>query len=128
VAALRQDAQRLAPPGLATEVAADERLTALSAAVEVAAYRIGLEALTNSARHAHATRVVVELRRMPDMLLLRIHDDGRGLRGGEPPGVGLSSMRERAEELGGSLEVAATPGGGTTVTARLPLGEAPRDA
>lgn len=122
VAALRQDADRLAPPGLVTDFAADEPLAKLPAAVEVAIYRIGVEALANVARHAHATRVDVELRLTPDALLLRVADDGRGFADGGSAGVGLSSMRERAEELGGSLEVTSMPGQGTTVTALLPLG------
>jgi signal transduction histidine kinase len=123
VAALSQDANRLAPPDVVVKVAADEPLGTLPAAVEVAAYRIGLEALANVARHAHATHVLVELRLTPDALLLRVRDDGRGFAGGGPPGVGLSSMRERAVELGGSLEVASAPGEGSTISARLPLPE-----
>ena len=123
VASLREDAQRLARPGTITRVVVDEPLAALPAAVEVAAYRIGLEALTNVARHAEASVVEVELRLTTDALALHVHDDGRGFDGSGPPGVGLSSMRERAEELGGSLEVVRRGGGGTSVTARIPLGE-----
>jgi signal transduction histidine kinase len=122
-AALRQDAQRLVPSRTGAHVAADQPLVGLPAAVEVAAYRIGLEALTNVARHAEASTVDVDLELTPDALLLRVRDDGRGFTDRRSPGVGLSSMRERAEELGGSLEVAAVPGQGTSVTARLPLGE-----
>lgn len=121
--ALRQDAERLATPGAAVDASAEGSLVGLPAAVEVAAYRIGLEALTNVSRHAGASRVELLLRRTPNALVLTVRDDGRGSAGDGTPGVGLSSMRERAEELGGSLEVVATPGAGTRVTARLPFSE-----
>jgi two-component system NarL family sensor kinase len=96
----------------------------LPAAVEVAAYRIGAEALANVARHSDAMRVDVTLGVDPGCgsLLLEVVDDGVGV----PPeasrqGVGLGSMRERAEELGGRCEVSLGPGGGTRVQAELPL-------
>ena len=57
-----------------------------------------------------------------DDLLVEIADDGRGVPADAVPGVGSASMRERAAELGGTLDVTTTPGGGTTVRARLPLG------
>lgn len=92
----------------------------LPAAVEVAVYRIAAEALTNVVRHADATSCRVELGRRGDELVLVVADDGRGLPAGHPDGVGLASMRERAEELGGSTSV-ETGGGGTVVTTRLPV-------
>jgi glucose-6-phosphate-specific signal transduction histidine kinase len=61
-------------------------------------------------------------------LRLEVVDDGRGLPSGVVPGVGLESMRERAEELGGAIVVEAADGGGTRVVAQLPLETAPRPA
>jgi signal transduction histidine kinase len=93
----------------------------LPAAVEVAALRIATEALSNAARHAGAAQVRVALERLDDRLEVSVADDGRGLpqsRTGR--GVGLVSMRERAEELGGTLRIRSSDGGGTLVTASLP--------
>lgn len=98
-------------------------LPALPAAVEVAAYRIALEALTNVIRHAHAQHCSIQFQGNPDKLQIDITDDGRGLPIELRVGVGLRSMRERAEELGGTLTVKAAPNGGTQVSATLPLGE-----
>jgi signal transduction histidine kinase len=98
---------------------AAEPLPPLSAAVEVAAYRIAVEAVTNAVRHADASRVEVHLSAPAEGLSLVVIDDGPG-HGGWVAGVGLSSMRERIAELGGS--VSAGPGtGGGRVAARLPL-------
>ena len=102
---------------------APEELPSLPAAVEVACYRIAQEALTNVSRHARARtcRVGLSVDRATAMLELEIADDGVGMPEGRRAGVGLSSMRERAEELGGSCEVKPVPEGGTRVLARLPL-------
>ena len=102
---------------------APEKLPPLPAAVEVACYRIVQEALTNVARHAHARTCHVRLLvdRGSGVLEVEITDDGVGISGGRVAGVGLSSMRERAEELGGTLTVERRPEGGTRVLARLPL-------
>ena len=78
----------------------------LPAAVEVAAYRIASEALTNAVRHAGARRCDITLT-ADEALTVEVTDDGRGLPDDPIPGIGLSSMRERAEELGGSFT--ATP-------------------
>jgi signal transduction histidine kinase len=99
-------------------------LPPLTAAVEVAAYRIALEALTNVTRHAYARRCLIrfslETSSRPVVLLLEILDDGVGLPENPRSGVGLSSMRERAEEVGGSISIERAAGGGTRVVARLP--------
>jgi signal transduction histidine kinase len=99
-------------------------LPPLTAAVEVAAYRIALEALTNVTRHAHARRCLIRFSLdtaiQPASLLLEIIDDGAGLPEKVSVGVGLSSMRERAEEVGGSIAIERAEGGGTRVVARLP--------
>ncbi len=121
VAALEQDAGRLCPQGCAFRLQAPDPLPGLPAAVEVAAYRIGLEALTNVAHHAAARHAVLELAATDDELLLEVRDDGRGMQRLPRAGIGLTSMRERAEELGGSLEVGRAAEGGLRVTARLPL-------
>jgi signal transduction histidine kinase len=92
----------------------------LPAAVEVAAYRIGAEALHNVARHAGPADVEVGLRTAGTELVLTVRDTGAGIGGTHRAGVGLAAMRERADELGGSLQVDSRPRAGTTITARLP--------
>lgn len=94
-------------------------LGALPPGPEAAAYRIGREALTNVARHAGCSSVQLTLARDSDGLLLEVRDHGAGRSG--PAGVGTVSMRERASELGGTLSIEDTDGGGTTVRAWLPL-------
>jgi signal transduction histidine kinase len=99
-------------------------LPSLSAAVEVAAYRIALEAMTNAARHAQARGCDVLLRVEENgrqRIWIEITDDGIGLPDDFTVGVGLHSMRERADELGGSFGAHALAGGGTRVMAMLPL-------
>lgn len=94
-------------------------LPELPAAVEVAAYRITQEAVENSTRHAHAATCWVELS-VNGSLVVSVRDDGAGI-APRQYGAGLRSMRERADELGGSCTVAFRPGIGTTVLAQLPL-------
>ena len=101
-------------------VEAPEDIPDLPAAVEVAVYRITQEALTNVARHARAQTCVVRLV-VNDDVTLEIVDDGVGIYAERSAGVGLSSMRERASELGGSCVVEPVPKGGTQVLVRLPL-------
>lgn len=96
-----------------------EPLPVLPAAVETAAYRIALEAITNVARHAGARHCQVRVT-CNETLDVEVTDDGHGIPA-RPPGVGMASMRERAAELGGSCTVASRPGGGTDVLARLPV-------
>jgi signal transduction histidine kinase len=98
-------------------------LPVLPSAVETAAYRIAVEALTNAARHAAAARTTVRLSASDCALTLTVVDDGRGIADGAPSGTGLRSMRERADELGGCCVISVEPGGGTRVTAELPLRE-----
>jgi signal transduction histidine kinase len=119
--AIQQDAPR--HPGLDIRFELPPGFQELSAAVEVAVYRIVQEALANVVRHAGATHVSVQVDAGTE-LRLRVVDDGLGLPAGFQPGVGLRSMRERAEELGGAFHIHTTPGTGTTVEVRLPLREA----
>jgi signal transduction histidine kinase len=90
--------------------------------VEVAVYRITQEALTNVIRHAeaHNCRINLGLDESAGFLCLDVQDDGKGLSIKRRAGVGLNSMRERAEELGGALTVTTLPTGGTQLRARLP--------
>ena len=91
----------------------------------VAAYRIAQEAVNNVVKHAGAVNCQVRLEAQDDVLEVEIHDDGRGIPPGAHLGVGLHSMRERAEELGGRLEIGSAPGGGTQIIARLPIETSP---
>jgi len=113
------------PRALPVTIEVDGELGELPAAVEVAAFNIVMEAVTNVARHAHATSCTVHLIRDRDghKLRVEVRDDGCGLPAGHPPGVGLRSMRIRAEELGGSLTVTAASPTGTLICARLPIDE-----
>ncbi|GAA2972534.1 signal transduction histidine kinase [Microbacterium terrae] len=92
----------------------------LPPAVEVAAFRIALEAMTNAARHANARSIGTTFERTAAALIVAVADDGDGI-GDAAPGTGRHSMRERAEELGGSLRVTTRRTGGTLVRAELPL-------
>ncbi|GAC1301468.1 MAG: hypothetical protein NVSMB27_41780 [Ktedonobacteraceae bacterium] len=105
---------------LHVSVDAPKRLPTLPAAVEVAAYRIVQEAMTNVIRHASAHSCCVRIR-VEDGLQIEVSDDGTGIDEAGRPGVGLTSMRERAEELGGTFSVSKTDPQGTLVRACLPL-------
>ncbi|HVL85884.1 MAG TPA: sensor histidine kinase [Pseudonocardia sp.] len=120
--ALREGAARQSVDGLRITLDAPPELPPLPAAVEVAALRIAQEALTNVVRHAGARTATVRVAADARRLELEVRDDGAGLPAAPARGVGLSSMRERAGELGGTLSVTAAPGGGTVVRAALPLG------
>ena len=124
-AACTQAVERLtAEAGLGASVDAGDDLPALPAAVEVAAYRIVVEAVTNIVRHARARHCQVTLALAATALAVTITDDGIGLAAGGHYGNGLAIMRERAEELGGTVRVSdASPG--VTVQARLPVVTAP---
>jgi PAS domain S-box-containing protein len=90
--------------------------------VEVTAYYIVSEALTNVSKHARATRAGVVVRRDDDVLRFEITDDGRG--GANPSaGSGILGLRDRAEAAGGTLFVVSPPGRGTVVSGRLPLAQ-----
>jgi signal transduction histidine kinase len=118
--AVQQQAARLVP-GPAVTVAGGDGLDHLPAAVEVAAYRIVSEALTNVAKHAHAGSARVFLGVRDGDLVVEVTDDGVGIEPGTPTGVGLVSLRERAAELGGTCRIECPDERGTVVRARLPL-------
>jgi two-component system, NarL family, sensor histidine kinase UhpB len=86
---------------------------------EVVVYRVAQEAITNALRHAGAERIRLTLQPDGDRTVLRIRDDGRCI-GHAPEGAGVRGMRERAVLVGGTLELADAPGGGTSVTLTLP--------
>jgi len=106
--------------GLQVVVEAPDELGHLPAAVEVAAFRIATEAAANAARHSGARQCTIELRRA-DGLEMEIRDDGQGMDGTIGSGVGLISLRDRAEELGGKVVIESEPERGTRVAATLPL-------
>ncbi len=103
-------------------VEAPQRLPPLPAAVEVAAYRIVQEALTNVIRHAPAHSCIVR-QSIDDALQVEVIDDGVGVPSEHQAGVGLLSMRERAAELGGTCVIETMAGAGTRVCAWLPVGD-----
>jgi signal transduction histidine kinase len=120
VAALQIQIAHYQQPGLQISLDAPAELPALSAASEVAAYRIITEALTNVVRHAQARRCQVRIA-IAHAIEIGVIDDGCGLARERRSGVGLVSMRERAEELGGWCVIEPAEGGGTHVRARLPV-------
>ncbi|TDC52588.1 sensor histidine kinase [Jiangella ureilytica] len=118
-------ADRSRAAGLAVDVETEGTPVALAPAVDLAAFRIVQEALTNVTRHAGAGRVAISVGYGRDDVTVDVSDDGRGAgsraSGG---GSGIDGMRSRAEALGGTLEAADRPEGGFRVTARLPYGGA----
>jgi two-component system NarL family sensor kinase len=112
-----------AETGIAVRYRAVNGSRPLPPSVEAALYRICQEALTNVARHAGAERATVRLVATPDRVRLVVEDDGRGFDASEVPEDrhGIVGMRERAEVLGGTLEVRSGPGEGTRIEATVPL-------
>lgn len=119
-ASLRGLASQESSPGTSVTIDAPSSLPPLPAAVEVAAYWIAQEALTNVRRHAHARTCSVRVAVEPTVLRLEVADDGGGFTSGST-GIGLHTMKERAAEIGGTCGIGARAGGGTLVTASLPL-------
>jgi len=109
--------------GLDVRVETEGAPVAVPAPLDLAAYRVAQEALTNVIRHAAATTVWLRLTYAASELRLRIEDDGRGPAVGEPAGggSGIAGMRERAAALGGELRTGRRPGGGFQVSARFAL-------
>jgi signal transduction histidine kinase len=117
VGALREEGDRLSQ--IKVIVQAPESLPTLPSSVEVAAYRIAAEALTNVVRHSDAKLASVRLTTDDGSLKMIIADDGSS-NGPWSPGLGLTSIQLRASEVGGSCEAGPTSDGGR-VTAVLPL-------
>ncbi len=120
LSALREQAALYQHQGLEVEFDTPSTLPPLSAAVEVAAYRIAQEALTNVARHAGAQHCLLQLSIDAEALQLDISDDGQGIPVSHRIGVGLHTMHERASELGGGCTITPGSSGGTTIRVRLP--------
>ena len=118
-ASLRSLATQESSPGTSVTIDAPNSMPPLPAAVEVAAYWIAQEALTNVKRHAHAQHCSVRVAVEPTTLRLEIADNGAGLSNGSR-GIGLHTMKERAAEVGGTCEIGDRTGGGTLVLASLP--------
>ncbi|MBA2286506.1 MAG: GAF domain-containing sensor histidine kinase [Ktedonobacteraceae bacterium] len=122
VAALQEQINHYRTGGVQITLHAPESLPPLSAAVEMACYRIVQEALTNVIRHAHAQTCRVQFM-VDTQVVLEVQDDGQGISPMMRQGVGFTSMRERAEELGGSFAWFAGEQGGVLVRACLPFAE-----
>ena len=109
--------------GLKTEITGEE-ISRLPLVTEMGLFRIAQEALNNTLKHAGASYVRVHFEQGSGNFVLEIQDDGQGFdpaESGSRGGLGLQSMRERAEEMNGKLEIAATPGGGTSIRVEVPL-------
>jgi two-component system sensor histidine kinase DegS len=95
-----------------------------------ALYRVAQEALTNVARHARASRVEVNIQRLPKAVCMQIKDNGesfdveRLFHSGRTHHLGLLGMRERVEMVGGNFGVESSPGKGTTINVQVPFGNA----
>lgn len=127
VEALRERVLSLSPPsggtggdGLLVHIEDSGDLRTLPPAVEIAAYRIALEAFVNVTRHANARACTISLI-LDASLHISVIDDGDGIPSDRRPGVGIASMQERASELGGSCTVRSGRHGGTEVRALLPV-------
>jgi signal transduction histidine kinase len=123
-AAIQHEATRFqGRTGIAARVHVPEPPPLVPGPAATAVFRILQEALTNVARHAGGTEVTIDLREEGERVVLQVRDNGRGLRPVElehPKSLGLLGMRERAMLLGGEMDFASGPGGGTVVTLRLP--------
>jgi signal transduction histidine kinase len=122
-------AAHVSEAGLPVEVTVEGTPVALPSSVDLSAYRIIQEALTNALKHAGPAHASVKIRHGPDSLELEITDDGQGTSGeragDDQGGRGLIGMRERVGLFGGELSVGPRPGGGFRIHVRLPLGGGP---
>jgi signal transduction histidine kinase len=114
--------------GIETELTIDPALR-LQASIELQIVRIIQESLTNVRKHARASKARVDVRRQDGQLVVSIQDDGAGFNPeatarGEFPKFGLTTMRERAASIRGSLDIDSSPGNGTTVRFTMPLAAA----
>jgi signal transduction histidine kinase len=125
VSELPELTERLSSAGLDVALVVDGTPAPLEPAIDLSAYRIVQEALTNTVKHANATHARVLVGYRPAALELEITDDGRANGSGPGGGRGLAGMRERASFFGGLLEHGPRPEGGYRVFARLPLEPTP---
>ena len=113
--------------GVRTHLSAFEGIEKLNAVKRTVLYRVAQEALTNVARHAHASRVEVSIRKEPKFVRMEVSDDGKSfetqpvLRSRASKRLGLLGMSERVEMVGGSFEIESAPGKGTKIIARIPV-------
>ncbi|OGV46947.1 MAG: hypothetical protein A2X46_19280 [Lentisphaerae bacterium GWF2_57_35] len=113
--------------GIRVSLTAFEGVEKMSSAKRTVLYRVAHEALTNIARHAQATRVDVNIQRLPKAVCMNIHDNGKGfevkrvLLVGRCKRLGLLGIRERVEMVGGKFTVESAPGAGTTLHAQIPF-------
>ena len=113
----------VARAGLPVTLHVEGEAIPLPRAIDLSAYRIVQEGLTNALKHARANRADVTLRYAPDELAIEIRDDGAGsAAGSNGPGYGLVGVRERVKIYGGTMTSGAAPDGGFVLDARLPLG------
>ena len=114
--------ERVRQAGLAVELRREGRAGSLPAGLDLSAFRIVQEALTNTLRHAAASSATVVLRYLDRTLEVEVHDDGRGpAPAAGSGGHGLVGLRERVALFGGELEAGPGEDGGFRVTARLPI-------
>jgi signal transduction histidine kinase len=112
--------------GIEVTVEGDERTERLMQASEIALFRIVQEALNNVAKHAHAGRVHITLERSGTQIIMSVSDDGVGIDAASNtissrrPGLGMVTMRERTQAVGGRFEIGAASGRGTRVVVRIP--------
>jgi signal transduction histidine kinase len=120
VAAVEARADRL-PLGVAVRADDATRTRRFDPEVEAAAYFVACEALTNVVKHAGASQADVSVTTEDGLLHLQVRDDGRGINGHGARGHGLTNLRDRVEALGGQLCIEGSAGGGTRLSAALPI-------
>lgn len=111
--------------GVPIHVTLDEHTARLRPEVEAELFRIAQEAMNNAVRHAHATAIEVHCQVHAPEAIISVSDDGRGLQEVGPASHGLNIMRERARLINAGLELSDTPGGGFSVTVRVPASHGP---
>jgi two-component system NarL family sensor kinase len=125
IGALHQLGEPLAKSGIEWSAAVPVTPVDLPAAVEVAVYHVAAEAIANAVRHSGARSIAVAMNESAGRVTLHVSDDGVGIAADAPPGIGLASMRTRAEELGGRLAIESAAPHGTRISLLLPV---PRQA
>jgi signal transduction histidine kinase len=111
--------------GLPVRLHVDGEEFPLPRAIDLSAYRIVQEGLTNALKHARASHADVTLRYAPDELQIEVRDDGKAGAGNASPGYGLVGIRERVKIYGGEMSAGAADGGGFVLSTRLPIGGGP---